>query len=163
MPANRWRAHKNGGIEFSEPMRHGAIFRIFHRIFGSVNNGNSWKGISLRDCGEVWSWQYLSIPHIHHSRYWTLFSGTKKSEITLLPKQKPKLTAMKTKKASEVYPQLLLSRKIKVLQKAVRKIQDLQTTNGISNMNLNQKPVQGNMLQLVPYILSSSTLWLGII
>ena len=68
MPANRWRAHKNGGIEFSEPMRHGAVFRVFHRIFGSVNNGNSWKGISLRDCGEVWSWQYLSIPHIHHSR-----------------------------------------------------------------------------------------------
>lgn len=87
----------------------------------------------------------------------------KKSEITLLPKQKPKLSAMKTKKASEVYLQLLLSRKIKVLQKAVRKIQDLQTTNGTSNMNLNQKPVQGNMLQLVPCILSSSMLWLGII
>jgi len=82
----------------------------------------------------------------------------KKSEITLLPKQKPKLSAMKTKKASEVYPQLLLSRKIKLFQKAVRKIQDLQTTNGTSNMKLNQKPVQGNMLQLVPCILSSSTL-----
>ncbi len=38
-------------------------------------------------------------------------------EITLLPKQRPKRSAMKTKKSSEVYLQPLLGSKIKVSQK----------------------------------------------